>query len=150
LTRLASVILSPDDPGPADAAGHAGLAFAMAGLLRAFPWHARRGQIYVPLPMLEHHGVTREDIVQGRSSSGLLTALAEMREIARAHLSRARAFDGAMPPASRPAYLPLALVPAFLNRMERRGYDPFTTVIDLPRWRKLWMIWRAAAARPQP
>jgi len=28
--------------------------------------------------------------------------------------------------------------------MERPGYDPFTTVVDVPQWRKLWTLWRAA------
>jgi phytoene synthase len=28
--------------------------------------------------------------------------------------------------------------------MEARDYDPFRTIVDLPRWRKLWVLWRAA------
>jgi 15-cis-phytoene synthase len=154
LIRLASVILSPDDPGPADAAGHAGVAYAVTGLLRAFPWHARRGQVYLPKTVMDSRGVTREEIVSGRSSPGLLAALSEMRGVARTHLDRTNALRGVIPRQATPAFLPVMLVPGFLSRMERADYDPFTTVVDLPRWRKLWIIWRAAAAsrssaRPQ-
>lgn len=144
LVRLASVILSPDDPGPADAAGHAGVAYAVTGLLRAFPWHARRGQVYVPLSVLEPHGVDRDQIVEGRSSAGLVRALGEIRGVARMHLDRARALNGVVPAGAKAAFLPVALVPAYLKDMERRDYEPFTSVVDLPPWRKQWIFWRAA------
>jgi 15-cis-phytoene synthase len=145
LIRLASIVLADGaDPGAADAAGHAGVAYGVTGLLRAFPWHARRGQIYIPGAVLGRHGVTREHIVSGRGGSGLVSALAEMREATRDHMERVRKLRATIPPAVAPAFLPVALVPAYLREMERRGYDPFRTVIDLPRWRKLWMIWRTA------
>lgn len=144
LIRLATLILSPDDPGPADAAGHAGVAYAVAGLLRAFPWHARRGQVYLPSSVLERHGVDRDQIIEGRSSPGLLAALHEMRGVARTHLERARALNGVIPVPARTAFLPVALVPAFLKGMERRDYDPFTTLIEISPLRRHWLLWRAA------
>jgi phytoene synthase len=144
LIRLAGIVLADGaDPGAADAAGHAGVAYAITGLLRAFPWHARRGQIYIPADVLGRHGVTREDIVSGRGGPGLVSALAEMREAARDHLDRARNLRATIPSAIAPAFLPVALAPAYLREIERRGYDPFRTVVDLPRWRKLWILWRA-------
>jgi phytoene synthase len=143
--RLASLILNDGaDPGAADAAGHAGVAYAIAGLLRAFPWHARRGQVFLPMQVFERHGVTRDDIVAGHTSPGLAAALTELRAIARDHLRRARTLRATMPPAIVPAFLPVALVEPYLGRMERRGYDPFRTVVDLPQWRKQWLLWRAA------
>lgn len=144
LIRLASLILSPDDPGPADAAGHAGVAYATTGLLRSFPWHARRGQVYMPTSVLKPHGVDRADIVGGCPSVGLLAALRDMRGVARAHLERARALNGVIPVQAKAAFLPVALAPAYLDAMERRDYDPFTTVVDIPQWRKHWILWRAA------
>ena len=144
LIRLASLMLSPEEPGPADAAGHAGVAYAVAGLLRAFPWHARRGQVYVPASVLERHGVDRGQIVEGRSSAGLLAVLREMRGVARTHLERARALSGVVPVSARAAFLPVALVPAFLKGMESRDYDPFTTVVQLSPLHRQWLLWRAA------
>ena len=147
LVRLASLVLNDGaDPGAADAAGHAGVAYAVTGLLRAFPWHARRGQAFLPMQVFERHGVAREDVVAGRTGPGLLAALAELRALARDHLRRARALRATVPPAIAPAFLPTALVEPYLARMERRGYDPFRTVVDLPQWRKQWVLWRAARA----
>jgi phytoene synthase len=145
LIRLASLILADgDDPGAADAAGHAGVGYAIAGLLRAFPWHARQGRVYVPAAVLDARGVTREEILAGRSSDGLLRALSDMRGVARRHLDAARADGTGVPQRIAPAFLPVSLVPAYLRALERPGYDPFTTVVDVPQWRKLWTLWRAA------
>ena len=150
LIRLASLVLAGgSDPGASDAAGHAGVAYAWTGLMRVFPWHARRGQVYLPADHLARHGVSRDDIVSGRGGPPLGAALAEMRAIARDHLERARRLRGAIPTAIAPAFLPARLIPAHLTAMERRGYDPFRTVVDLPRWRKLAILWWAAR-RAQP
>src|SRR4051812_12161243 len=145
LIQLASIVLMDGaDPGSADAAGHAGVAYAMTGLLRAFPWHARQGQVFVPAQIFNRHGVSRDDVVSGRSGPGLAAALAEIREIAREHLRRTRALRATVPEKLAPAFLPLALVAPSPARMERPAYDPCRTAIDLPQWRKQWLLWRAA------
>jgi phytoene synthase len=145
LIRLASLILADgNDPGAADAAGHAGVAYAMTGLLRALPWHVRQGRVYVPASVLEAQGVALEDVLAGRGGDGLARALSEMRGVARRHLDAARADMAAVPAPIVPAFLPVALVPLYLAAMERPDYDPLTTVVDVPQWRKLWRLWRAA------
>ena len=142
--RLASLILADGrDPGAAEAAGHAGLAIGITGLLRALPWHARAGRLYLPKDVLDRHGVTRDDVVRGRGGPGFVAALSDMRGIARAHLARVIALRRTVPPAIRPAFLPLALVPGDLAAMERAGYDPFRTVVDRPAWRKIARLWWA-------
>ncbi|NIX77254.1 phytoene/squalene synthase family protein [Microvirga terricola] len=142
LIQLASMILADGaDPGSADAAGHAGVAYAITGLLRAFPWHARQGQIYIPAEILARHGVVRDDIVAGRGGPGLDQALADMRAVARRHVQQARELRSTISPQVSPAFQGLALVGPYLKAMERRGYDPFHTEIELPRWRKIWALW---------
>ena len=145
LIRLASLVLADGrDPGAAEAAGHAGLAYGIAGLLRALPWHARRGQVFIPRDILERHGVTRDDIVLGRGGPGFVAALADMRSLARQHLARFEELRGTISAEIRPAFLPVALVRGYLGRMERPGYDPLSTVIDRPGWLKIARLWRTA------
>jgi 15-cis-phytoene synthase len=122
---------------------HAGLAQAYAGLLRAFPVHAARGQVFVPLELLERHGAGREAIVSGPASPQLRAALAEVRLHARRHLGAACDLIATAPAAVMPALLPVALAGPTLARMERRDYDPFVPVEIAP-WRRQWLIWRAA------
>jgi 15-cis-phytoene synthase len=122
---------------------HAGIAVGMTGLLRAFPVHACRGQLYLPLEVLERHGSGAEDIARGQASAQLREALADLREIARGHLRSARQLWSGAPPAVLSAFLPVALAGPTLAQMERRRYEPFVRN-DLAPWRKQWLIWRAA------
>ncbi len=145
LIRLACLVLAQGrDPGGAAACGHAGVAYALAGLMRAFPWHAASGQVYLPADVLARNGVTRDDIVRGRGGPGVLYTLRELREIARRHLRELQGLRDTIPAALAPAFLPVALVEPYLKRMERRGYDPFRTIVTLPAWQRQWHIWRAA------
>jgi 15-cis-phytoene synthase len=122
---------------------HAGLAYAIAGLLRAFPQHAARRQLYLPRDVMRRHGANPDDAFAGKATVELRAALAEMRLHARGHLAAAGDFLAAAPAASLPAFLPVALVRPLLKRMERRRYDPFAPV-DIPQWRRQWSLWRAA------
>ncbi len=119
----------------------AGIAFAIAGLLRAFPLHAARGQLYVPMELLDRHQVQPRDIFAGRSSAGLQAAFAELRDLGRHHLDAAHQRMAALPPLAVPALLPVALVRPALMRL--KGSDPFSPAEIAP-WRRQWLIWRAA------
>jgi len=139
LFALAAQILSGSDAGAV--VEPAGRAYALAGLLRAFPLHAARRQLYAPMEVLDRHQAHPHDIFAGRSSAGLKAALGELRDLARRHVRAAQAKMDALPPAAIPALLPVALVRPWLHRQERR--DPFAPA-ELPPWRRQWLIWRAA------
>lgn len=145
LIRLATLILTGvADKASADAAGHGGVAYAVTGLLRAFPLHARRGQCFVPLDLLKAHGVDRDAAVSGTVTPGLRAALADMRNLARRHYELAQAALHDVVSENLPAFLPLALVPGDLARMERRDYDPFAEAPAAPPLARLWRLWRAS------
>lgn len=145
LIQLAAMCLTGGrDPGTAEAAGHGGVAYAIAGLLRALPYHARRGQCFLPVDLLARHGSSQDDVVSGRVTPGLLATLAALRGIARDHLRRAVTLVAQAPQKVRPAFLPLALVPAYLEGMERRGYHPFERLVEVPQYLRQWILWRQA------
>lgn len=144
LFELIAGLLIERQSFPEDAAFHAGMAYGITGLLRAFPLHASRGQIYLPADLLAEHGVLDEDILGGRASAALLDAMAELRGSARKHLEKARVSFADSPSAARLAFLPIALVEPYLRCMERPDYDPFKTPIEVPQWRRQWTLWRAA------
>jgi phytoene synthase len=144
LILLAARILAEGrKPEVGDLARHAGLAYAIAGLLTAFPTHAARGQLFVPLEILQRHGLDFRAAVRRPATPPLHAALAEARLIAERHLAQARSFFSGAPPAVLPTVLPVALVGPTLARMKRRGYDPFVPV-HIAAWRRQWLIWRAA------
>jgi 15-cis-phytoene synthase len=142
LIALAARVLAGDTETEA-LTHHAGLAHAFVGLLAAFPIHAGRGQVFVPLEILARHGATGQQVLGGQATPQLHEALAELRLHARRHLRAAQQRLAAAPPAVMPALLPVALAGPTLARMERRGYDPFTP-LEIAAWRRQLILWRAA------
>lgn len=140
---MASRILSDGRDVAGDLAGHAGIAYAIAGLLRAFPLHASRHQLYVPADVLTRHGVQTGDIFDGKATVELRAALAELRVHVRQHLESAQKLAADAPSTIAPALLPVTLVRPALDRMERRSYQPFRP-FEIPQWRRQWTLWRAA------
>ena len=132
------------DPGSAEAAGHGGVALTVAGLIRALPIHARRHQMYLPADMIAEAGADPADILAGRITPQVARLLEAMRALARRHLVAARRHLAAVDRVALPAFLPLALVEPWLQRMERPGFDPFRTPAALAPWRSQWILWRAA------
>jgi 15-cis-phytoene synthase len=147
LFQLAALILAEGrDVGAADASGHAGVAYATAGLLRALPLTSARGQVYLPLDLLERHGVSAEDVRARRSGAGLAAALRELCADARSHLAKAEARIASLPPKVQSAYAPLAVTPGYLARLERAVDAPFGAVVEVPQWRRQLALWRWARA----
>lgn len=122
---------------------HAGIAYAVAGVLANLPLHAARRQLYLPQALLDRHGVTPEAVFAREVSEGLRAALAELRAHGREHLAAARDALQSVPRGALPALLPAATVGAALRRSERAGADPFQPQPLSPLHRQ-WLLWRAA------
>jgi 15-cis-phytoene synthase len=145
LFRLAALILDGAEAAASgDAALHAGMAYGITGLIRALPWHCARGQVFVPAEILQAQGANRDDFAAGRASPGVFAALADLRAVARAHLDIFYATLPGLSDKSRPAFLPICLCEPYLRLTEKPGYEPFKTVVELPQWRRQWILWRAA------
>jgi phytoene synthase len=145
LLRLATLVIDPVHAvSGLGAADHAGIAYALTGLLRALPWHHAHGQAYVPLESLRAHGGSHEDLAEGAATPAVRAALADLRALVRSHIETFDARLPSVPDLSRPAYLAASLCEAYLRQMEKRSYDPFTTLVALPQWRRQWILWRAA------
>ena len=143
LLQLAAIILAGGrDPGSADAAGYGGVGLTLVALLQALAVDPGAGK-YVPEELLERHGVSRADLAARRTSPEVLALTADLRSIAGRHLERAAAACASLPTATDPAFLPLALARARLDRLARNAARPFAPS-DYPAWRRVWIIWRSA------
>lgn len=142
LYQYAAMILAG---GPAeaaaDAAGHLGVAQALAGHLRAFGYNAARGQLFLPLSVFTAHGVREADIHAGIDSEGLRGALTQVHELAQTHADKAKAAIAGLEPALRPAFASIALVEADLKQ---RIANPFTGQPAPSAFSRLWAVtwWR--------
>jgi phytoene synthase len=115
LIQMASLILGK---GAAEAAGLAGVAFGLAGVLRL------RLPRYLP-----------RDMVQGL---GEMETINQLCIHARERLTEARALHGNIPPLALPAFLPASLTELYLRRIERGGS------LEVSQFRRQFTLWWAA------
>ncbi len=145
LVRLSALVLADGrDLSSPEVVEQAGLAWGLTGLLRALPFHASRGQIFLPADLLDAHHVDRQALLTGRTTPELLNALAELRARARTALAATRRKIRSIPPECAPAFLVVSLVEPLLDRMDRSGFDPFRHSVEWPQWRTQLRLWRAA------
>ena len=125
-----------------------GLGMQFVNVVRDVGEDAAQGRVYVPRELLAAHGVERGALEHGEPSDGLRNALREVAERARGHLRAGRELIPYVPRRSRACLWLLAEVYGrILTRIERAGYDVFSSRISLPGREKLWLLatarWRA-------
>ncbi len=141
IALAAQILGSADAAAVQQAADPAGIALTVTAALRAFPTHAARHQLYVPIELLSRFGAQPQDIFTGRSTPELNETFAELRSLARQHLRAVQQRMTMLPNTALPAFLPVALVRPALDRLER--CDAFAPA-EISPWRRQWLIWRAA------
>lgn len=151
LTVLALEALDPGEAeGPRWAArvtGHmVGIAWATTGLIRAIPFHARQGRIYLPKALMDHRRVQPADVLALKSTPALRAVVGDMVMLSRNQLKSARDNAPSVPDWAIPALLPTVLADSYLDRIEHAGFDPFAPEIEGGRLGRQFKLWRAARA----
>ena len=145
MMQLAGLILDRDAAQAySDAFGHAGVAQAVTGFLRLLPIHRQRGQVYVPADMMRAVGVTREEFLSNQDRSSHERVIRVMIAFAHEHFDLYAKAKVDLPKTLKPAFLPMALVPAYLKAIEQLGADAASRVADFSAIRKQWLLLRAA------
>ena len=130
---LQALALRALDPATGEAASGAarvvGIGWALTGLLRAAPFHARQGRIALPADLLDEAGVSREALCAGRPGEGLRAVARAVADAARGHLAKARAVRAGR--RSLPALLPARLATVYLDRLAAADYDLFASRTEL-------------------
>ncbi len=125
------------------AADHVGIAYALAGLLRAMPFHARTGRCYIPHELAADAGVDPNDYAGSRPSPALRHAVETIADAAAGHLRMAREHRAALPRAALPALLPAVVADHTLARLRSAGWNPFDPRVAMP---DPLLPWRLAGA----
>ncbi|MGV8996049.1 MAG: phytoene/squalene synthase family protein [Parvibaculaceae bacterium] len=132
LMQLAASAISPDHATAAkDVIRHAGIAYALTGLLRALPLHASQGRLYVPLSLLRQHDIDPHDVFAGKMTDGLRAALRELINEARNNLKSARAARNSVARDVLPTLWPASLCDAYLDQMSDEDFSPFRDAAEV-------------------
>jgi len=143
LAQLALKIFAVEDPAAATAARHMGIAWALIGLARAVPFHARQGRVLLPRNLLKTAGIAPEQIRKGEALSSVV---AQVADEGLEHLSRARELAREVDKKALPVLLPTTLADVYLKALKKCSYDPFDplmlTVHTKGRFRLMLNAWR--------
>ncbi|MBW3098133.1 phytoene/squalene synthase family protein [Pseudohoeflea coraliihabitans] len=128
----------------ADAAGHAGVAQAVAGHLMLLPIHRSRGQVFVPGDLLAATGLDRTSFLAGDERTKLDSAIDAFAALGREHLGKAREALADVPKEVRRVFLPVAIAGGVFARAEVLKGDCLTRSPQPSPLQRQWRIWRAA------
>ena len=141
-----SVLGSPADLGPAaEAAHHLGVAWALTGLARAVPFHARQKRSYLPADLTSAAGLDTAELFELRASPALGRVIEEIAACATDHLQAVRRLRRDLPRAAAPLLLFAPLAEDHLRQLRRAGFNPFDPKVQAERpgtvWRLAWASW---------
>ena len=123
-----------------EAACAIGIAWALTGLLRAVPFHARGKRLYLPRDLCDGAGLATGDLFELRSSPALCGVVAQVAGRAEALLAQAP--DG-LPRTACPVWGLKVLARHYLRVLAAAGHDPFDARVQAPAnvWRLAWPRW---------
>ncbi|MBK3798291.1 squalene/phytoene synthase family protein [Azospirillum brasilense] len=148
LVQLALEILGAKGPEAMEAGRQAGIGYALAGIVRAVPFHARQHRQLLPADRMAAHGAKPGDLFELRSTPELRPVAREVAEAARDHLAKARALRRSVPRAALSALLPAVLAGLHLDVLAREGNDPFAARVLMPHpLRHAKLAWAALRGR---
>jgi phytoene synthase len=147
LVLLALETLGTREPEARAAARSVGIGYALAGLLRAMPFHARVGRNYIPAEIAAATGLDPADYAAGRGTPALRAAVAKIAAAAERNLAAARQQKGAVPRGAIAAVLPAVIAERYLKRLRRAGHDPFAPQLALPDPLQAWRLLAASLLR---
>ncbi|WP_019219640.1 phytoene/squalene synthase family protein [Bartonella florencae] len=146
ILQLSCQILNPDGAQDfTDACKHGGIAQGLSGVLRLLSFMQSRYQYYLPTDMLKAIGVHREDLESHRINNEQQCHIIEaMLALARDHYSKFYECSTTLPRMLKPAFLPLAIIPASLQRAQQLGAAVFQENATLSLIHRYWLITRTA------
>jgi phytoene synthase len=130
LSALALEVLGADGAGVRQAARDVGIAWALVGLIRAVPFHARARRLYLPAELNRKAGLDVFELFDRGGANGLSRVIGTIAETAGDYLSSARRRRGDVPSKALPALLPATLAEGYLRQLRKCGFDPFDTRIQ--------------------
>jgi phytoene synthase len=122
----------------------AGIAYALSGILRTIPFHARQKRLYLPNDLVHAAGLRVDrELFELRSSPALRQVVEHIADVVGRYLAQLRTLKRDMPRAGLAALLLATLAKADLARLRRAGYDPFDRRLAAP---DTWRSWRLMLA----
>ena len=141
--QLSASIFGFSRPQTMEYAENLGLAFQLTNIIRDVGEDARRDRIYLPADELQRFGVSVDDVLNARHTSGFVQLMTYQTERAKSLYDAA--FRALLPEdrrPQRPGLIMSAIYRTLLDEIERDGFKVLTQRTSLTPLRKLWIAWR--------
>lgn len=125
LLSIALRIAGAVGPQADEVARLAGAGWALTGLLRAVPFHARQRRSFLPADRLEEEGVHIGRLYDLKPELGIAEVVRKIGQHAQGHFDRARTLTGKLPRQGRSPALLIELGRLYLADLARAGWNPF-------------------------
>jgi NADH dehydrogenase [ubiquinone] 1 alpha subcomplex assembly factor 6 len=125
-------ILAATSDQTREAAREVAIAWALVGLVRAVPFHARSRRIYLPADLNRRAGLDAFELFDRGATAGLREVVAHILKEAAGYLQRARDRRDQKIAGALPILLPATLADLYLVRLRRVGYNPFDPSLQAP------------------
>lgn len=148
LVRLALEALGARDEGTTAAGRTVGIAYSLAGLLAAVPFHARMKRVFLPAELIERHNLDIErTLFELKTTPALAEIVKDVAACARARLAEGRAMRSAVSRQALPALLPAVIVAHRLKLLDRLRQNVFDARWSSPDGLQSWRLFWAALRR---
>jgi phytoene synthase len=140
LLYLAAAMLGARGEATRAALKPLGIAWALIGLVRAIPFHARARRQFIPADIALAAGLDEAALFALKPSEPLRRAARALADAAERHLDAATGAERA----ARPLMLFAPLARAYLGRLRRRGYEVMERPLELSPVSKIVRLWWTA------
>jgi NADH dehydrogenase [ubiquinone] 1 alpha subcomplex assembly factor 6 len=138
LALLALKVLGQPSPAVEEAGRDLGVAWALAGIARAVPFHAAQRRLYLPADLMANTGLSPGHLFERGTSPALRPVVEALAEEARRRLAAVRQVRPQVPRRFHPVFLQAALAAGHLRRLEAAGYDPFDARVQVAPPGRIW------------
>ena len=148
LQQLILEALDARDPESTAAGLEVGIAYALVGLIRAIPYHARVRRSFIPRAVAAEAGLDPDTLFELEASPALASAVERLAARASQHLASARDRRHRLPRAALPALLPARVASGYLRDIAAVRGNPFDPRIPAGASRTvLRLAWGKATGR---
>lgn len=132
-----SAIGGADASVKVEAVVRSGRAFALAGILRAIPFHARNNLLLLPLSILESYDLDETSVFKTENQEKFKAVLKFMKEFVDEEFLRGFEKSLSLTRLEKPAVLCNALTGIYLNRLEKVEFEPADPRMNIGNLRKI-------------
>lgn len=145
LLQLSCQIISQEHAkSSANASGHAGVARSVATHLLQLSDHRARGQLYIPVELLNEVGLDRDGFLKGLDEAKNADAIRKFAAYGKKHLEDARKHAKDLSPDLRNAYLPMSNCGRILENASNMGAKCLVQTCAPSGLKNQWDLWRTS------